>query len=252
MTNPIPTTTPSVTLPQSPTVENMYKGQRSILVLIIGKSGRGKSTAIRNLDPPNTYLINILGKPLPFPKGIRFTEGENMLSTADPNTIRRRMQEVSRAEKWQHLIIDDGHYIMATEFMNKAMEKGYDKFTSMAKNIFEVVTLATKLRSGLKVFFLTHEEDTGNERKMKTLGKLLDDKITLEGLSSIVLFSEVESENNSRRYYFSTQSDGYTTAKSPFDMFPQRIPNDLDIVSRRIDEYYRGVELKQSKLNLNI
>ena len=243
---------PNPTPEAAANAESLYKGQKSILVLCIGKSGRGKSTAIRPLNPQDTYLINILGKPLPFPKGMQYIEKENMLVSADPATIRRTMMDISRNEKIRHLVIDDGHYVMATEFMNKAMEKGYDKFTSMAKNIFEIIILATKLRPGLKVFFLTHEEDTGNERKIKTLGKLLDDKITLEGLSSIVLFADAAVDNNVRKYFFTTQTDGYTTAKSPFDMFPPQIPNDLLLVSQRIDEYYTGVELKDSKLNFTV
>ena len=250
-----PSTQPTplnVTEAQSSEAISMYKGQKSILILCIGKSGRGKSTALRGLNPKETYLINILGKPLPFPRGTQYQEGENMLVSADPTAIRRKMVEVSKDPQWKNLVVDDGHYVMATEFMSKAMEKGYDKFTMMAKNIFEIIILTTKLRSGLKVFFLTHEEDTGTERKMKTLGKLLDDKVTLEGLSSIVLFAEVASDDNKRTYFFSTQSDGYTTAKSPYDMFPTRIPNDLNLVSQRIDEYYSGVELKASKLNLAI
>ena len=230
----------------------LYKGQKSMLILCIGKSGRGKSTAIRNLDPQETFLINILGKPLPFPKGGRYQEKDNMLVSTDAAKIRSTMMEVSRNEKWRNLVIDDGHYVMATEFMSKALEKGYEKFTMMAKNIFEIVLLTTKLRPGLKVFFLTHEEDTGTERKMKTLGKLLDDKVTLEGLSSIVLFAEVFSENDKQMYYFATQSNGYTTAKSPFDMFPPRVPNDLELVSKRIDEYYSGIDLKDSKCDFTL
>jgi hypothetical protein len=246
-----PTTTPlpnTVPIEASENAENMYKGQKSMLILCIGKSGRGKSTAMRNLDPEKTFLINVLGKPLPFPSGIKYEEKVNMCISSDPATIARTMMEVSRNPKWENLVIDDGHYVMATEFMNKALEKGFDKFTLMAKHIFDIVILATKLRPGLKVFFLTHEEDTGTERKMKTLGKLLDDKVTLEGLSTTVLFSEVVADDTKRAYYFTTQSDGYTTAKSPFDMFPYRMVNDLDVVGKRIDEYYKGVALKDSKL----
>ena len=237
-----------LTQANSENAESMYKGQKSQLILGISKSGRGKSTSIRNLDPNNTFLINVMGKPLPFPKGMQYQEKKNMLNSADPATISRTMMEVSRDEKWKHLVIDDAQYIMATEFMAKALEKGFDKFTLMAKHIFDIVVMATKLRGGLKVFILTHEEDTGTERKMKTLGKLLDDKVTLEGLSTIVLFAEVVADESKRSYFFTTQSDGYTTAKTPFDMFPYRIDNDLDLVSKRIDEYYKGISLKDSKL----
>lgn len=248
MTTPNPTTEPL----NSSDATALYKGQKSKLILVIGKSGRGKSTAMRSLDPAETYLINILGKPLPFPKGMQYKDGENMLVATSADLVRRKMDAVSREPKWKNLVIDDGHYVMATEFMNKAMEKGYDKFTMMAKNIFDIVLQCTKLRGDLKVFFLTHEEDTGTERKMKTLGKLLDDKVTLEGLSSIVLFADVVSDDQRRIYCFNTQSDGYTTAKSPFGMFPIKIPNDLELVSRRIDEYYQGVELKDSKLDFKL
>lgn len=235
--------------------EEIYRGMKSPLIMVIAKSGRGKSTSLRNLDPSITSLINILGKPLPFPRGVQYKEKENMLVSTDPATILKYMKYVSEDPKMSHirqLVIDDGHYVMATEFMNKSLEKGYDKFTSMAKNIFNIIMMATKLRPTLKVFFLTHEEDTGTERKIKTLGKLLDDKVTLEGLSTIVLFGEVEAEETRRKYYFATQSDGQTTAKSPYDMFPVMIPNDLKLVSDRIDEYYSGVELKDSKLDFTV
>jgi hypothetical protein len=232
--------------------ESIYKGQKSILVMVIGKSGRGKSTALRNLPVDKTHIINVIGKPLPFQAGLKYVPGKNMTISADPNTIRRTMMEVSRANTVEHLVIEDAQYIMATEFMDKAMVKGYDKFTMMARNIWEILVLSTKLREGLKIYFLAHEEDTGNERKMKTLGKLLDDKITPEGLSTIVLYADVTGERDNRRYFFSTQSDGITNAKSPFGMFPSMIPNDLMLVSQRVDEYYKGVELKNSKLNFNV
>lgn len=243
----------STDLISSTDVNEMYKGQKSMLVMVVAKSGRGKSTAMRNMDPEKTFLISVIGKPLPFPKGIKWVEGKNMITQANPDTIRRAMMEVGKNEKFDSLVIDDGQYIMATEFMSNAMVKGYDKFTLMAKNIWDVLSLATKLRGGLKVFFLTHEEETNTgERKMKTLGKLLDEKITPEGLSAIVLYGDVVNDEQKRTYYFSTQSDGYTNAKSPFDMFPQKIPNDLQLISTRIDEYYSGVELKDSKLNFNL
>jgi len=231
---------------------SMYKGQKSILIMIIGKSGRGKSSAIRNLDPTTTHLISVLGKPLPFPKAFQYKEGENLTTNSNADSIRRTMSQVSRDEKISTLIIDDAQYIMATEFMDKAMVKGYDKFTLMARNIWEILVLATKLRPGLKVFFLTHEEETPNERKMKTLGKLLDDKITPEGISSIVLYSDVIGNQDKRTYVFSTQSDGYTNAKSPYEMFPYQIPNDFLLITKRIDEYYSGISLKESKINFNL
>lgn len=232
---------------------NMYKGQKSMLILVVAKSGRGKSRAMKHLDPESTFLINVIGKPLPFPKGVQYVEGKNMIVQTNSQTIQRCMQEVARNEKFNTIVIDDAQYIMATEFMNNSQVKGYDKFTTMAKNFWDILSLATKLRSGLKVFVLAHEEETATgERKMKTLGKLTDEKLSIEGLSSIVVYGDVYSEEQKRIYYFSTQSDGYTNAKTPEDMFPPKIPNDLKLMSQRIDEYYQGVELKDSKLNFNL
>ena len=232
---------------------NMYKGQKSMLIMCIAKSGRGKSRAMKNLDPSTTFLINVIGKPLPFPKGIQYVEGKNMIVQTNSQIIQRAMQEVSRGTTFDTIVIDDAQYIMATEFMNNAAVKGYDKFTMMAKNFWDILSLSGKLRAGLKIFVLSHEEETATgERKMKTLGKLTDEKLTIEGLSSIVVYGDTISDEQRRIYYFSTQSDGYTNAKTPEDMFPPKIPNDLKLMSERIDEYYRGVELKDSKLNFEL
>jgi hypothetical protein len=235
-----------------PAASTTTEHQQSILTLVIGKSGRGKSTSIRNLPPEDTYVINCVGKPFPFAGGIRYKTTENMTIERDAVRITQHMTKISDAG-FKHLVIDDTQYIMASEFMSKAMERGYDKYSIMARNIWNILILATTLRPGLKVYILTHEEDSGNERKMKTLGKLLEEKICPEGISAIVLFAETMlKENNLREYFFTTQTDGVTTAKSPMGMFPFKIPNDLKLVSDRIDEYYQGVKLKDSKISFNI
>jgi hypothetical protein len=221
--------------------------------MVIGKSGRGKSTALRHLPPDSTYIINAIGKPLPFPQGAQYETGRNVSITVDPAQIRQVMTQVSSNDQFSHLVLDDTQYIMAAEFMAKAMIRGYDKFSLMAKNMWEILLLCTRLRPSLKVYFLAHEEDNGSERKMKTLGRLLDEKITPEGLASIVLFADVQyDEQTGRKFFFSTQSDGVTNAKTPIDMFPQQIPNDLLVVSQRIDEYYKGVQLSDSKLDFQL
>jgi hypothetical protein len=134
---------------------------------------------------------------------------------------------------------------MADEFMRKAMEKGFDKFSILARNMYNLLAPQThaSLREDLYVFFLFHDEksDDGG-RKIKSIGKLLDDKITLEGLFSIVLYTKVDhDEKNGNRYYFVTQTDGSTTAKSPAGMFSERlIPNDLQFVVNSITKYENG------------
>lgn len=235
----------------------IYSGMASTLIMIIAKSGRGKTTAIAPpnslaMDPTNTHIITPVGKALPFMGARKFYENEGITVSADSNTIRRKMNECNKNPSIKNIIIDDAQYIMATEFMDKAMVKGYDKWSIMARNFWEILILSTKLRPDMKVFLLTHEEATDYERKMKTLGKLLDDKITPEGLSTIVLYGEVGGSKDVRTYFFTTQSDGHTNAKSPAGMFPKEIPNSLRLIAERIDEYYDGIPLSKSRLNFNI
>lgn len=229
----------------------IFNAERSILTIVLAKSGRGKSTSLRNLPPEETFLINTIGKPLPFPGGARYKEGDNLLSGANATNVISVMQKANREDRFKYLVLDDLQYIMATEFMDKAMIKGYEKFTQMAKNIWDILLLGSRLRGDLKVFALSHEDESGTERKMKTLGKLLDEKLTPEGLATIVLFGDVSTlDEGKRQYYFLTQSDGYANAKSPMGMFPPHIPNDLKLVADRIDEYYgEGLDLSNSNLS---
>jgi hypothetical protein len=147
----------------------------------------------------------------------------------------------------KQVIIDDFQYIMSTEFMNRANESGWQKFTDIAKHVWDVISAAKSLREDLKIVFLTHDEIiTENfqpKRKIKTIGKLLDDKVTLEGLFTVVLFTDVQKnkEKNGLDYTFITQNDGTTTAKSPRGMFATfHIPNDLGKVITEINAYYEG------------
>lgn len=235
-------------------INSLYGGQSSMLIMLIAESGRGKSASLRNMDPSETYLINVVGKPLPFQRGVAYKKGENMLISCEARDIIAKMKEVSKDDRIKNIVVDDAQYIMANEFVRRAMEKGYDKFSIMAKNMWDVLTTATTLREGLKVFFLMHEEETtSGRRKMKTIGRMLDEKLTPEGLATIVFYGDlIFQKDKPNQYVFVTQSDGTTNAKSPMGMFPRLIPNDLNLVSRRIDEYYSGVELDKSKLDLAI
>jgi hypothetical protein len=236
-------------------LEELYGGQKSQLILVLGEPSRGKTTSLRTLNPDTTHIINVMGKWFPFPKGFQYKLGKNLTLEKDALKIMRKMQDISTKEPHvTDLIIDDAHYIMATEFVNKALEKGYDKFSIMAKNMMGILTTAADLRSTLRVYFLCHEDESATgKRKMKTQGKMLDQHISPDGLSTIILFAEILiRDNKPNAYVFKTQSDGYTTARSPMGMFPETIPNDMLLVSKRIDEYYGGVELKGSKLNFSI
>lgn len=227
----------------------LYQGAHSTLTLIIAAPGRGKSTSIRTLPPEETCLINVGGKDLPFPGGVHYKEGENLFTISAGPQIREKMKSISVAGEANYIVVDDLHFSMAEEFMSKVLVKGYDKFSVMARNVFDIMVQGNSCRPGLKIFILTHEEETTTVRKMKTLGKLLDEKITPESLATIVLWGEVMvKENGPNEHYFATQTDGIQNAKSPMDMFPDKIPNDLLMVAQRIDEYYTGVPLNKSKV----
>lgn len=212
--------------------------------LIIGESGTGKSTSIRNLNPNETFIINVLNKPLPF-KG--YKKSYSMISkdgmTGNYYTSNKYdyiVQVINKIDKHRHdvktLIIDDFQYLMANEFMARALERGYDKFSEIGKHAYDLLELLPKLREDLDIFILTHSEmnETG-KMKVKTIGKMLDEKITIEGMYAIVLQTELQDGN----YRFITQGDARHLAKSPMGMFETRnIPNDLAFVKQKMSEYY--------------
>ena len=225
----------------------------SEIIAIVGQTGSGKSTSVEPLDAKETVIIGIIDKPLPFrgwkknyTTGIQ--QGGNFLVSHDSEQIVKVLNYVSDSRpEIKQIIIDDFQYIMSTEFMNRANESGWQKFTDIAKHVWDVINAAKSLRGDLKVFIMSHDEIiTENfqpKRKIKTIGKLLDDKITLEGLFTIVLFTDVQKnkEKNGLEYTFITQNDGTTTAKSPRGMFATlNIPNDLAAIISTINTYYEG------------
>ena len=175
-------------------------------ILIIAESGSGKSTSIRTLNSKETFIINIASKPLPFKNWQNnyklydktTNPNGNLLNISNPTNIYAAMKHVS--EKMPHiknLIIDDWQYMSSFEYFDRASEKGYDKFTQIAANLAQVAKLPKDLRDDLFIFFLTHSEDTidiNGKRKIKakTVGKMIDNSLTLEGLFSIVLFALVD------------------------------------------------------------
>ena len=220
-------------------------------VLVIADSGTGKSTSIRKLDPKETFIINIANKPLPFkgwkknysniskdnPKG-------NMTSASSAPGIIKAMQHVNdKMPQVKTLVVDDWQYMSSFEYFDRANEKGYDKFTSIAANLAQVAKMPKDMREDLTIFFLTHSEEStdvnGNRRvKAKTVGKMIDNALTLEGLFSIVLFGKVRKTEDGLEYGFDTQNNGENTCKSPMGMFEESfINNDLQFVKDCIINY---------------
>jgi hypothetical protein len=221
-------------------------------VLVIADSGTGKSTAIRDLNPDETFIINIANKPLPF-KGWKSSYKQinkenpkgNLTTTSTAQGIVKAMVHVN--DKLGHIktiIVDDWQYMSSFEYFDRAHEKGYDKFTQIASNLAMVAKLPKDLRDDLTVIFLTHSEETtdlnGNRKvKAKTIGKMIDNTLTLEGLFSIVLFGKVnKNDDGELSYGFETQNNGENTCKSPQGMFEDLfIPNNLQYVKDCMKKY---------------
>ena len=203
-----------------------------IPVLIIGESGSGKSTSLRNFEPGEIGIFNVASKPLPFRKKLPCA------NAADYPLIVRTLAQHNKTK----YAIDDSQYLLAFEFFNHASEKGYEKFTNMALNFYNLIRfIQFKTPDNCIVYFLHHTETSydaaGNRRlKAKTIGKMLDEKLTVEGLFSIVLLCQADAAG---RHYFQTQSNGNSTAKSPMELFPEEIDNDLKAVDKAIREYYQ-------------
>lgn len=197
-----------------------------IPVLILGESGSGKSCSLRNFNENEIGIFNVAGKPLPFRKKL------NKLDNAKYIDIVERL----KLNKLKTYVIDDSQYLMSFEMFDKAKETGYNKFTDIGlhfRNLVDFVIRGTP--NDVIVYFLHHIETTETGKiKAKTVGKMLDNQLTLEGLFSIVLLCKTDG----KEHYFETQSDGFTTCKSPMEMFEPKIDNDLKIVDTTIRNYY--------------
>ena len=206
-----------------------------IPVLILGESGSGKSASLRNFKKGEIGILNIAGKPLPFKSEL---EPFNVSREAKKMGVDRYslIKEIAKKSKANSIVIDDSQYLLAFDSFDKAKETGYGKFTDMAVNFESLIEFViNELDENKIVYFLHHCEVTDfGKTKAKTIGKMLDNQLTLEGLFSIVLLCQTDGATHK----FITQSDGTTTVKSPMEMFDKEINNDLKMVDTTIREYY--------------
>lgn len=208
-----------------------------IPVFVMGRSGSGKTYSIKNFNADEVGVISIEKGRLPFKSDIKIMKIPNTFTSA------RDMAEVYRAKyswlmsviekaKSRSIVIDDSQYLLVNELFDRSFEKGYDKFAQMAANFRNLIHFINELDQEDKiVYFLHHTEtDTDGREKAKTIGKMLDEKLTVEGCFDIVLYCQ--------DHKFYTQSNGQSTAKTPEGMFDLEIPNDLKMVDEKIREYY--------------
>lgn len=223
------------------------------LLAVVGESGSGKTTSVRNLNPEKTFIISTTGK-RPGIKGANkkysnfvIQDGKisgNFYASSNVDQIGKVLQIVDK--KMPHIttiVVDDYQYVMGFEAMDRAKEKSYDKFTDIAQHAYQVLKTAMTLRDNLNVVILSHSENIGDSitpmYRMKTLGKMLNSVITLEGLFTYVFFTTIlRDDDNNPSYKFITNSDGTCTAKSPMGLFDSLyIDNDLNYVIECIKKY---------------
>lgn len=216
----------------------------SIATLILGQSGTGKTTSLRNLDPAHTLLIQAVKKPLPFRSdgwGWFHKENKphgNVFVSDNADQIIKMMKGTRR----DVIVLDDFQYILANEFMRRVLDKetgnaAFAKYNEIARNAWDILMAASQLADNKRVYILGHtQEDDNGRTKAKTIGKLLDEKITIEGLLTIVLRTAVING----QYLFTTQNSGLDTVKTPMGMFDSdQIDNDLAAVDAAVYAYYQ-------------
>jgi hypothetical protein len=228
----------------------------SNLIAVVGDSGQGKSTSIEYLNPDETFIINVGGKPLPFRgwkrKYISLKEDKvkgNYIETSDPETIGKVLAIIStKRPDIKHVVIDDSQYITAFELLDRALEKNWDKYTEIASHFFEVIKAAKNMREDLDVICMFHDEieeqeEGTNKRIIKTSSKFIKEKLKPEGLFTCVFFTDVfvSPEDDSVNFTFLTNDGIKSSSKTPRGMFEDKnIPNNLQLIVDKINEYNEG------------
>lgn len=197
-------------------------------VLVLGASGTGKTYSIKNFDPEKVGILSVEKNRLPF-KGSKVFK---VIKNASYDLIERALKR----HTLKTYVIDDSQYLIVNELFDKIKEKGYDKFSDMAKNFRDLIHLVNReLPEDVIVFFLHHTEEADGKIKIKTVGKMLEEKLSVEGLFDIVLMTETDGKS----YNFRTRTTGFDPVKTPEGMFESElIPNDLSAVETAIREYY--------------
>ena len=218
-------------------------------ILICGKTGTGKTTSIRNLNPEETVIFKVINRTLPFKYAGKYVENVNLFTTPSYENVLKGLDWANKQKNIKNIVITDGTYIIRQEYFKKANVTGYQKYTEFAMHMQQILKAIQECRNDIKVFMEYHVEtnttDNGAiEYKPSTVGKLLDAQYNILENVDIVLFTDPQSNDKSIEYVFATnrtfdKNGAEIPAKSPYGMFDDiHIPNDLAFVAQKIDEYY--------------
>ena len=212
----------------------------AIPVLVMGASGAGKTYSIKNFAPNEVGVISVEKGRLPFKSEIKvakipkYGSGDETANSYGAINLAKYawLMKTIETVKTKSIVIDDSQYLLVNELFDRAGEKGYDKFVQMAANFRNLIHAINEMEQEDKIVYFLHHTETGADgrEKCKTIGKMLDEKLTVEGCFDIVIYCQ--------DHKFYTQSNGQSTAKSPEDMFELEIPNDLKAVDTAIRYYY--------------
>jgi len=220
--------------------------------IILGRSGTGKSTSIKNLNPKETVIFNVLKKRLPF-KGsnaLYNIENKNLFIIDEYTQLIQYLDSINtKALHVKNIVIDDMIYIMRKEYFRRAKESGYTKYTELAQHFQQIISTCENMRDDINIFFILHSEDITSDNsitgyKVSTIGKLLDSQYNPVEVVPMVLYSDIKYDDKGNATYgFYTHRTMNGTieipAKSPNEMFTDDfIPNDLALVVKAMNEYY--------------
>lgn len=202
------------------------KNMNSVPILLIGKSGSGKSTSLRNFTKDEVAVINVLGKPLPFKSDIKAPKIDDYANIISQIKLTKKPT----------IVIDDANYLITNEFIEKTSIKGYDKYNEMAKGFFDLINSIKNIKGGKTVYLIMHEDiDEDGSVIPKTIGKLLNDKVNIQGMFTVCIRTMFENG----QYIFRLKTNGQDCVKTPFGMFEQEtMENDLKAFDEVVREYY--------------
>jgi adenylate kinase family enzyme len=220
-------------------------------IAIVGPSGTGKSTSLELLNPKETFIINCAGKPFPFKGSMQvYSEAnKNLKAVSKAADVLVMLKYVNDTPSIKKLVVDDSIFIMTDLYFQKAAEVGYGKFTEIAKAYQSMLSYCKSMRDDLDIAIMMHAEDAVSngimvQKKVKTVGKLVDDQYDPLSVVSIALFTNVTFDKDMKaQYTFLTNRTVVggieIPAKSPRGMFDTlAIPNDLANVFTVSRAYY--------------